>query len=469
MGENGAGKSTLIRVLAGLEQPDAGRMQIDGRHVPFGDPGRMRAAGFRFIHQELRTVSGLSVAENMHLDHPYPRIGPFVDWRALNAAASAALGRLGLDRISPRMPMAALGAGDQMLIRIAGTLVDASGEIPWLYVMDEPTAALTSEESGRVFTVIRELVGEGAGVLYVSHRIPEVFRLADRISILRDGTHVSTRSRSGTVESQVIGDMTGRELGHLFPPGQPNHAPAGPVLQVASLSAGPVRDVNFSLKAGEILGIAGLAGSGRGALLKALIGTTPRMTGQITLNACKLAGHPSKVWAEGIAYIPRERRREGLLLHRTIADNVTLPHLGKLSWARILLRHRQLRTLTRTYGRQVRLKCTSITQSCDELSGGNQQKVLFARALAGTPRVLLLDEPTRGVDIGARHELYKLIRQMSAHGLAVMIASSDLPELLGLSDRIGIMRDGVLAEIVAAKDMNEAGLLTRFYHREAAA
>lgn len=472
MGENGAGKSTLIRILAGLLRPADGTMTLDSSELPLGDPACGRAVGLRFIHQELQAARGLSVAENMHLDHPYPCIGPFVNWPALNSAAGAALKRLGLDRINPRAAMATLGIGDQMLVRIAGTLIGSAERTPWLYVMDEPTAALTSEESERVFAVINELVNEGAGVLYVSHRIPEVFRLADRITVLRDGAHVATRCRNEADEGQVIGDMTGRDLSHLFPPRSGVRSVGKSVLQVARLAAGPVSDAGFDLHAGEILGVAGLAGSGRGALLQALIGAIPRHRGQIRLNGRRLDHRTARVWAEGLAYIPRERRAEGLLLQRTIVENVVLPHLANLSWGRVILRHRKQRSLAASYSQHVRVKHASVLQSCDELSGGNQQKVLFARAMAGKPQVLLLDEPTRGVDIGARHELYRLIRQLSDEGRAVMIASSDLPELLGLADRIAIMRDGTLAEIVMTEGMHEADLLSRFYHlqpKEAAA
>ncbi len=472
MGENGAGKSTLIRILAGLLRPTAGTMVLDGSDLPPGDPARVRAAGFRFIHQELHAARGLSVAENMHLDHPYPSLGPLVNWPALNAAAAAALARLGLDRIDPRAPMASLGLGDQMLTRIAGTLIEGAGRTPWLYVMDEPTAALTAQETDRVFAVINELVVAGAGILYVSHRLPEVFRLADRITVLRDGAHVTTRYRNETDEDEIIGAMTGRELGHLFPPRPAARPQARPVLEVDGLAAGPVRRAEFNLHAGEILGVAGLAGSGRGALLQALMGALPRRSGQIRLNGRPLGLRPASIWAAGLAYIPRERRTEGLLLRRAIVENVVLPHLARLSWGRVLLQHHRQRTLAATTSAHARLKSTSIMQPCDELSGGNQQKVLFARALAGNPKVLLLDEPTRGVDIGARYELYRLIRQLSDDGVAIMIVSSDLPELLGLTDRIAIMHDGTLATIVGSEGLQEADLLFQFYAlgpREAAA
>jgi ABC-type sugar transport system ATPase subunit len=471
MGENGAGKSTLIRLLAGLDRPDAGRMTLDGSPLPPGAPAAMRAAGLRFIHQELHPVPGLSVAENMHLDHPYPRRLGLVDWRALNRAAAAALGRLGLDRLDPRRPMSDLGAGDQMLVRIAATLIADTGRPAWLYVMDEPTAAVTNAEAARLFEVIGELVRQGAGVLYVSHRMPEVLRLADRVTVLRDGRHVSTRAMADTDQARIIEEMTGRDLGDLFPPRRPP-ATGAVALRVEGLTAGPLSDVSFTVRAGEVLGVAGLSGAGRGPLLRALIGDLPRSAGTITLGGQNLSGGPAQAWGSGLAYLPRERRAEGLMLRRAIAETIALPHLSRLSRLRLFLDHARQRRLASELGERVRLKAASVTQPCEELSGGNQQKVLFARALAGDPRVLLLDEPTRGVDIGARSELYRLIRQASDQGMAVVMASSDLPELLGLSDRIAILRDGRLGEIVTAEGLTEAALLARFYHtgagREAA-
>lgn len=458
MGENGAGKSTLIRILAGLDRPDQGAIQRDGVAVPLGQPAAMRAAGLRFIHQELHAVPGLSVAENMLLDHPYPRRFGLVDWAALNNSAASALARLGLDHLDPRRAMSELGTGDRMLVRIAASLIGGGA---WLYVMDEPTAALTSAEADRLFGVIGDLVLQGAAILYVSHRMGEVMRLADRITVLRDGLHISTRPRAETDTARVIADMTGRDLGGLFPP-KTKTPRETKVLKSEAMSAPGLVRADFELHAGEVLGLAGLSGSGRGALLRAVLGAGPR-AGLLTLDGVPVGQSPAEAWAQGIAYVPRERRAEGLIIGRPIFENVTLPHLQRFARAGVFVNVAREKQRSHDLGKHVRLKATSIMQVCAELSGGNQQKVLFARALAGKPRVLLLDEPTRGVDIGARFDIYRLIKSLRDEGVSILLASSDLPELLGLSDRIGVMRDGVLTEILQADDLSEASLLAHFY------
>lgn len=458
MGENGAGKSTLIRILAGLDRQDGGEIALDGRPLTLGDPQAAEAAGFRFLHQELQLVPGLDVAENMHLSRPYPRSFGLVDWGALRRAARQALDRLGVGHIDPRAAMGDLGPGDQMLVRIAATLLPSRTE-PWLYVMDEPTAALTGAEAERLFTAIVALKARGAAVLYVSHRMEEVMRLADRITVLRDGAHVATRARQETTRDQIIRDMTGRDLRDLFPPraGQP-----GPtVLQVRDLTAGVLHDIGLDLRAGEVLGIAGLSGAGRGVLLRALIGAVPRM-GEVMLNGEPLAETPADTWAQGLAYVPRERRTEGLMPARALSETIALPHLTALSDHGFLNRPRE-RALVARLSADVRLKASGPAQPCAELSGGNQQKVLFARALAGRPRVLLLDEPTRGVDVGAKFDIYALIRSLAEEGMAVIVVSSDLPELIGLSDRIAVLHSGRMTALLPSDGLTEADLLSACY------
>jgi len=459
MGENGAGKSTLIRILAGLDSADAGRIELDGAALTLGSTEAARRAGFRFLHQELQVVPGLSVAENMHLSLPYPLRFGLVHWGALYRAAGKALARLGVTHIDPRAAMGALGPGDQMLVRIAATLIPAPDVAPWAYVLDEPTASLTGDEAARLFAAIAALKAEGAGILYVSHRMDEVMALADRITVLRDGRHVATHARADTTRDAIIHDMTGREMSDLFPPRLPGQAVA--ILSVRDLTAPGLNGLSLDLAEGEILGLAGLSGSGRGPLLRALMGDLPR-TGSVQLAGMDLPASPTGAWARGLAYVPRERRTEGVMLRSALAETITLPHLSSLSRGG-LLRHRAMAENVARLARDVRLKARGPAQPVAELSGGNQQKVLFARALAGRPRVLLLDEPTRGVDVGAKFDIYTLIRDLAAQGTGVLVASSDLPELIGLCDRIAVMEGGRIARILPAEGLTEAALLAACY------
>ncbi len=474
MGENGAGKSTLIRLIAGLERPDGGTLRLDGQSVRFDTPAAAQWAGLRFIHQELHVVPALSVAENMHLGRAYPQRFGLVNWQALYRTATTALTRLGLGHIDPTQPISRLGPGDQMLVRIAATLIGDDTH-PWLYVMDEPTAALTGAEAERLFTVIRDLRARGAGILYVSHRMAEVLQLADTISVLRDGRHISTQARHDTSQHQLIRAMTGRDLSAMFPPRRVAIRPTqpsedacradecAPLLSLQNVSAANLYDINLTLAHGEILGITGLSGSGRGALLRALVGAFPISGGQVTLDGHPLSSTPKGAWAAGIAYVPRERRSEGLISTGTVAENVTLPHLTQLARGRFFQNRPRERTLMADMAAAVRLKSTGPGQAVMQLSGGNQQKVLFARAIAGRPKVLLLDEPTRGVDVGAKFDIYRLIRQFCDAGLGVIVASSDLPELIGLCDRIGVLHRGRLAHLVRNDGLIEAALLSLCY------
>lgn len=464
MGENGAGKSTLIRILAGLERADAGRVELDGVPLRLAGPDDAAAAGFRFLHQEVQVVPDLSVVENMHLAHPLPVRWGLVDWRRLHAAAAAALGQLGISHIAPRAGMAGLGPGDRMLVRIAGTLITGDGPEPWLYVLDEPTAALSHAEAERLFAVIGRLTARGAGVLYVSHRMDEVMRLADRVTVLRDGATVAGVERADMDRNRIIHDMTGRAFGALFP--QAGRTEGRVVLRVEGLSAPPLAGIHCEVRAGEILGLAGLAGAGRNAFLKALIGAVPR-TGQVVLDGAEIGPDPASAWAAGVAYVPRDRRAEGVMLREGLGRTVSLPHLGILSRAGFL-DHAAAGGLVADTSAKVRLKARGPGQPVAELSGGNQQKVLFARALAGHPKLLLLDEPTRGVDVGAKADIYALIRGLAGEGTAVIVASSDLPELIGLCDRIAVLQGGKIAREIATQGLTEAGLLSAIYEGEAA-
>jgi ABC-type sugar transport system ATPase subunit len=473
MGENGAGKSTLIKLLAGVVAPDAMDVRVHGMPITIGHPADAFRAGLRFIHQELNIVPQLSVAENIFLSQRYPRWGGvFVDWARLHKEAEAVLTHLGVTHIHPTMIMARLSAGDQMLVKIAaafaGNKVEGSerehkGDNASIYVMDEPTAALTSEEASRLFAVIAQLKQRGCAVLYVTHRMDEVFAISDRITVMRDGRMVATTPTVETTPAALIRQMTGRDLQHVYPPRMESISEMT-LLEVKRLRTAHIREVSFSLKAGEIVGIAGLTGSGRSELVQALIGADRVMGGEVRLDGQRLRHRdPAGGWGQGLAYVPEERRSQGLILTRSIGNNVTLPHLSYFSHLRMFLNSGHENSLTALLGDSVRLKSQGARQVVRELSGGNQQKVVFARAMARSPRVLLLDEPTRGVDVGAKFDIYTLIREASAKGIGILMISSELPELIGLCDRLLIMRRGTLAARVPAQGLSEADLLALCY------
>jgi len=464
MGENGAGKSTLIKVLAGIVDADRMTLAVDGAERRLAGPADAAALGLRFVHQELNIVPSLSVAENILLSRHTPRrFGLAVDWAALRARAADALARFGATHIDPGARAGGLSTGDRMLTVLAGILA-ADDTPPSVFVMDEPTAALTHAEADRLFAVIAELKARGAAILYVSHRMAEVVAIANRVTVLRDGAVALSCPMAETSKEGIIEAMTGQPLADAYPSRTEGTAPGRDiVLDVAELSVGPVCDVAFRLRRGEILGIAGLEGAGQSEVLRALLGDLTLRNGRVTLGGEPGPRSAAEAWGRGVAYVPRERRAEGLMLGRGIAPNVVLPHLQRLSRMGLWSRGRAERVEAEARGREVRLKYDRLGQSVATLSGGNQQKVVFARAVAGTPRLALLDEPTRGVDVGARGDIYRSIRRLSATGTGVVMTSSDLPELIGMCDRILILSGGRQAGIVEAAGLTSARLLAMIY------
>ncbi|MEP0520229.1 MAG: sugar ABC transporter ATP-binding protein [Hyphomicrobiales bacterium] len=463
MGENGAGKSTLIKLLAGVQSADTLAVWSDEEQLQIEGPDDAKAAGFRFIHQELNIVPHLSVAENVSLGLAYPKkLGFAVDWSRLKRRAEIAFERLGITHIDVSQQAARLPTGDRMLMKIAGSLVSDDGSDAKLYVLDEPTAALSEEEAEKLFNVIAELKKADVAVLYVSHRMNEVMRLCDRVSVLKDGKNTFTCKVADTSKDEIIFAMTGREIGDTYPP---RHSPIGDEIacSVVNLKTPAVRRVEFSLQSGEILGVTGLANAGQSELLKALLGLEPILEGDIQINGAGAPKDPSEAWSNGIAYVPKERRSEGLMLRRSVTENVALPHLSTLFPAGFVLNTSSEKRSVSQLSDAVRLKSSSHDQAVYQLSGGNQQKVVFARGLGAKPHLLLLDEPTRGVDVGAKLDIYKLVRELSENGCSIILTSTDLPELLGICDRILVMRDGRQSEIIAADGLAPADLLARFY------
>jgi ribose transport system ATP-binding protein len=466
MGENGAGKSTLIRIIAGVVAPDTATIEIDGQPAVLDSPAAAHRLGLRFIHQEMNVVPALSVAENIFVGRRYPvRAGLFVDWRKLEATAREALAKLGITHIDPRTPMARLSIGDQMLVRLSSAFLSEPEAPARLYVMDEPTAALTADEAERLFRVLRDIRAAGGSVLYVSHRLDEVMALCDRATVLRDGKSIDSGRLADITHDDLVAMMIGRRVEEAYP--KPAAAPAPDLaFEVRGLRAAGLGPLDLSLRRGEILGIAGIAGAGQRELLRALFGDLPMAAETLRLDGNSYRpGGPRRAWRSGLAYVPRERRSEGLVLSRPIYENVTLAHLTDRSIAGTLLNPRAERRFATALGADVRLKSAGPNQRALELSGGNQQKVVFARALSGNPKLLLLDEPTRGVDVGAKFDIYTIIREMTAKGMAVILVSSDLPELIGMCDRIAVMRDGRITDIVPAAGLSEEELINRCYGR----
>ena len=456
MGENGAGKSTLIKLISGVIRADAGWVEKDGTRLTLTSPADAMAAGFRVIHQELNIVPQVSVAENILLGHPVPRrMGVLIDWKALHARARSALEALGASHIPTTAMAGDLGRGDRMLMRIATALV--AGTEASLYVLDEPTAALTAAESALLFQVIARLRDRGAAVLYVSHRMDEVMRICDDITVLRDGRLVSSGTVADTTKAAVIRDMTGRVVCDSYP--ARTTAVGAPLVQVERVATKTLSGLDFTLHAGEIIGLTGLGEAGQRDVLRLLLGLGRVTSGRLRFAGGPLPRSPKAAWARGIALIPGERRAEALALEMPVRANAMLPHL--MGWrARPGLES----TVTTDFATRVGLKSTGPEQPVGELSGGNQQKVVFARALIGNPRLLLLEEPTRGVDVGARAEIYALIRAASARGCAVLIASTDLGEVAGLCDRTIVMAGGRQADILGT--VTPADLLSRIYETE---
>jgi len=443
LGENGAGKSTLINVITGGRAPDAGTMTLAGRPLGALTPTAARALGIACVHQQPALFAELSVAENIGLRLEGGGAWRRVDWRARAAQAAELLHRIGAEFPADRT-VRELSMPEQQLVEIACAL----GAGARIVIMDEPTASLTRREQEKLYEIVRSLRAAGTGVVYISHRLEEIRALADRVTVLRDGLSVGTRTVGEVTEAELIKLMVGREVG--LTERAPGATP-GPVrLAVAGLgcAAGGVKNVSFEIRAGEIFGLAGLVGAGRTELARTLFGLTPADQGRVQIDGQDLRiNSPGEAIAAGLAYVPEDRRRHGVILEMPIAQNMTMAVHGRLfpgGW----LRAGPERALAAEFIGELSIKAAGPDAPGSSLSGGNQQKVALARWLATKPRVLILDEPTQGVDVGAKGEIHRIIRRLAADGLAVLLISSDLPEVLALSDRLGVMRGGTLTAIL---------------------
>jgi rhamnose transport system ATP-binding protein len=448
VGENGAGKSTLVKILAGVHQPDSGSIELEGRPVQVRGPAHARDLGIAVIHQEPRLFPDLTVAENVFLGHqPATRIGS-INWKSMQLQAARLFEELDVG-IAPESPVRGLSMADQQLVEIAKALsLDAR-----ILIMDEPTASLSLHEVERLFSIIRPLRDRGLAVLFVSHRLEEVFELCETATVLRDGKHVITAGTRQLTTADLIRYMVGRDVS-LFPPAATQ--PGETLLEVHGLTrAGAFRDVSFGLRAGEIVGFAGLVGAGRTEVARVLFGIDSADAGELRLNGRAVAFEsPSQALRAGVAYVPEDRHQQGLVLDFPIASNVSLPILPRL-FPHWFVNRRAEHQLAERYAAQFRVRMTSVDQLVSALSGGNQQKVVIAKWLATQPKVLILDEPTRGIDIGAKVEVHRIIGELAAAGLGIILISSDLPEVLAMSDRILVMHEGRLTAELSRSDATE--------------
>ncbi len=443
LGENGAGKSTLIKIVTGAHQPDSGTIAVAGQTVSGLTPTSARALGIACIYQQPALFPDLTVAENIGLRLEAAGALRKVDWTRRRERAHDLLSRIGA-AISPDAEVRALSMPEQQLVEIACAL----GAGARIVIMDEPTASLTQKEQHLLFKVVRELRASGVGVIYISHRLEEIFALADRVTVLRDGESVGTHLVGDINEAALIRLMVGREMTQIYPPSE--STPGNIVLSLKGVGcrASGVRDVTLEVRAGEVFGLAGLVGAGRTELARILFGITPADSGEIMLNGQKVTlRSPQQAVAHGIAYVPEDRRRHGVVLDMPIAHNMTMAihrRIFRGTWLRLSAE----KALALDYVRDLAVKCFGPDAPGGSLSGGNQQKVSLARWLATNPKLLILDEPTQGVDVGAKSEIHRIVRRLAKDGLAVLLISSDLPEAIGMSDRIGVMSGGTLRAVL---------------------
>lgn len=442
IGENGAGKSTLIKIVAGVHRRDRGTFRFQGADVDFTSTAESKAAGIAVIYQEPTLFPDLSVTENIFMGRQPVGRGRRIDYAAMYAEAEALFARLGV-HIDPRRPARGLSIADQQIIEIAKAIsLDAA-----LLIMDEPTAALSGVEVDRLFAVARSLRDEGRGLVFISHRFEEVFALCDTVTVMRDGSYVSTKKIADTTVDALVAEMVGREVAELFPK---TVAEVGDVvLDVQGLSSvGVFRDVSFQVRAGEIVGLAGLVGAGRSEIARAVFGVDKYDAGTVTLQGKKVPPrNPRAAIRAGMAFVPEDRRKQGLVTEASVARNIAGVIRTGLSRAGVLT-GRAENTAAGPWAGRLEVKTSALDMHATTMSGGNQQKVVIAKWLATEPRLLIIDEPTRGIDVGTKSEVHRLLSDLAGQGLAILMISSELPEVLGMADRVLVVCEGrITAEI----------------------
>lgn len=453
LGENGAGKSTLVKILAGVHRNDGGAVLVDGTSVSFSGPAAAQAAGISIIYQEPTLFPDLTVAENIYIGRQPLKSGRRIDARRMNEMAAETFTRLGV-AIDPRRPARGLSVADQQIVEIAKALSFNART----FVMDEPTAALSATEVGRLFDVARTLQAEGAAVLFISHRLNEVYELCQRVTVMRDGRFVRTDLIGDITVEEIVRSMVGRDLGSLFP--KTVTTPGEAVLEVRDLGrAGVFSGVSFTVRAGEIVALAGLVGAGRSEVARAIFGIDRHDTGTVTVSGRALpAGSPQASMAAGMGFVPEDRRQQGLVMDLAIDHNVALASLRVLARLGLIRRGDESR-LAREWGGKLQLKYGRLADPAWTLSGGNQQKVVLAKWLARRPKLLIVDEPTRGIDVGTKAEVHRLLDGLVSQGVAILMVSSELPEVLGMADRVLVLHEGRLARELSRAEADESSIM----------
>ncbi|HEV8388286.1 MAG TPA: sugar ABC transporter ATP-binding protein [Dongiaceae bacterium] len=454
VGENGAGKSTMMRLIEGVFPPDSGMIALSGAPIAFKEPREAHLRGIRVIHQEPEIVPYVTVAENIFMGDMPRRAGLLLDWSHLEARTWEVLAAFGMEHdLRPRQLCDQLGPAQRQMIEIMRA-VRAGGR---LIAFDEPTSSLTDDEARRLFAVIRRLRSDGVSIIYISHRLPEIIEMADRIAILRDGRLVGTVPAREATEESIARLMVGRDLTGLFR--RSRRAIGDELLTLDRLTTDHVRDISLSVRRGEVLGIGGLMGAGRSELAKAIVGYDRRRSGAVRMAGSDVpANSPADAIRCGIGFAPEDRKREALLLFRSILDNAALCIPDKVSEFGLFSRRRAF-AVVEGLARKMAIKAPSLDEPVSRLSGGNQQKVVLTRWLARQPSLLILDEPTRGIDIGAKSEIYRLIDELATQGMAVILISSEMPELIGLADRVAVMAGGEVTGVLEGDAINERAIL----------
>lgn len=454
MGENGAGKSTLMKILTGVYTRDGGIVKVNGQEVNYSNPQEAEAAGIVFIYQELNVMFDLTVEENLFMGKEITKGFGICDKKAMRAKAEEVLERMGVS-IPVDTVMSDLSVGQQQMIEICkALLVDAK-----VIIMDEPTAALTQSETAALFEVIENLKKRGVSIVYISHRMEEIFELCDRITVLRDGQYIDTCEIKDITMDDVVKMMIGREIGERYP--SRNHSVGKTVFEVKGLSRkGAFNDVSFTVGAGEVLGVSGLMGAGRTEIMQAIFGYLPADSGEILIDGQPVKiKNPMDAMKAGIGFITEDRKVEGLMLDKTIRENIALANLGTISGSGVVSKAKEKSLISRGI-EEFKIRCFGTEHECGNLSGGNQQKVVLAKWIYTEPKILILDEPTRGVDVGAKKEIYNVINDMARKGVAIIMVSSELPEILGMSDRVMVVREGDVRGILNIENASQESIMT---------